>query len=395
MSYLKIRADHIFTGTELLDKSYMLIVDGNGEVEEIIREETGGDYYPGIICPGFINCHCHLELSHLRGLIPESTGLVDFVFKVVNERHLDETIIKDAIKAAEIEMIQCGTVAVGDICNNLSTLTQKNNENLFYYNFIEASGWKPEVAQMRFERARDLYDHFERSIVESKRGKMKTSIVPHAPYSVSEELWEFILPFFENRTVTIHNQETAFEDEFFQDGSGDLMRMYEMMNIQTDFVPKSKSSLQHYYQKLSKAASIILVHNTFINQEDVDFIKMNKEARDKTFFCICTNANLYIENALPPLPMLLKNNCQMVLGTDSLASNHQLSIPEEMKSIKKNFPEINTTELLKWATFNGAKALQLTDQLGSFEKGKNPGVVWINNVENGNITQASTAKKII
>lgn len=64
----------------------------------------------------------------------------------------------------------------------------------------------------------------------------------------------------------------------------------------------------------------------------------------------------------------------MVLGTDSLASNRSLNILDEMKTIQKNFPEIPLDEILQWATSNGAKALQMDDKLGSFEKGKRAGV---------------------
>jgi imidazolonepropionase-like amidohydrolase len=90
---------------------------------------------------------------------------------------------------------------------------------------------------------------------------------------------------------------------------------------------------------------------------------------------------LYIENALPPIEMLRKNNCKIVLGTDSLASNWSLNILDEIKTIRKNFPEIPLAETLQWGTSNGAKALQMDDVLGSFERGKRPGVVLVNEKE--------------
>jgi imidazolonepropionase-like amidohydrolase len=80
---------------------------------------------------------------------------------------------------------------------------------------------------------------------------------------------------------------------------------------------------------------------------------------------------------LPPLDLFRKNYCNIVLGTDSLASNWSLSILDEMKTIEKKFPQITLEEMLQWATSNGAKALGIDVQLGSFEKGKKPGVVLI------------------
>jgi len=157
MSYRKFRADHIFTGTEILDGSNVLITDENGIIEKIVPAEEAGDniqQFHGLLSPGLINCHCHLELSHMKGLIPEKTGLVDFVFKVVTERYFSEDEILDAIATAEDEMLSNGIVAVGDICNNTLTIPQKLKQRLAYYNFIEVSGWLPQIALTRFERSK-------------------------------------------------------------------------------------------------------------------------------------------------------------------------------------------------------------------------------------------------
>ncbi len=372
MSYRKYKADHLFTGREMLGSNKILVVKNNGVIEEIIDEKNAGEdieVYQGILSPGFINAHCHLELSHMKSLIPEKTGLIDFVYKVVTERHHDENEILSTIEKAENEMLANGIVAVGDICNNLLTLPQKQKGRLAYYNFIEASGWLPTIAKLRIERSLDIYTEF--SILNSQ-----LSIIPHAPYSVSEELWRLITPYFENKVVCIHNQETSFEDELFLQGTGDFLRMYELMNIDNSHhQPTKKSSLQTYFSKLQKAKSVILVHNTFTKQEDIDFVKENKSAEHRISFCLCVNANLYIEKTLPPVEMLIKNNCNIVLGTDSLASNWSLNLLDEMKTIQKKFPEISLQEILQWATFNGARALQMDKELGSFEKGKKPGVV--------------------
>ncbi len=237
MSYRKLRADKIFDGYRFIE-NHVLISTEEGIIEDIIAEENAGDdveVFPGILSPGFINCHCHLELSHMRGLIPEKTGLVDFVFKVVTERHHAEEEILQAIERAEDEMLKNGMIAVGDICNNSLTLSQKSKQRLHYYNFIESSGWLPSISQLRFERAKKLFDEFSNL-------NAPYSIVPHAPYSVSENLWSEIQPYFENRTVSIHNQETAFEDEFFLKGTGDFKRMYELMKIDNSHhVPTKKN----------------------------------------------------------------------------------------------------------------------------------------------------------
>jgi imidazolonepropionase-like amidohydrolase len=80
---------------------------------------------------------------------------------------------------------------------------------------------------------------------------------------------------------------------------------------------------------------------------------------------------------MPPIDMFRDNGCTMVLGTDSLASNWSLNILDEIKTIQKHHPSIPLEEMLQWATINGARALAMDNQLGSFEKGKKPGVVLI------------------
>lgn len=390
MQYRKIGAGKIFDGYRLRENA-VLVLKTDGTVVDLLPREEAGDgieQFDGIVSPGFVNCHCHLELSHMRGKIPEKTGLVDFVYKVVTERSASEEEILQAIADAEAEMKNAGIVAVGDICNNGLTLPQKEKGILFYYNFIEASGWLPAIAGTRFERAKALYDAFANqegsAIPTTKPQTPNCSIVPHAPYSVSEHLWQAIQPFFQGKTVSIHNQETRFEDEFFLQGTGDFQRMYQLMNIDNSHHrPTKRSSLQSYFQKLGEARNILLVHNTFTKEADVDFVHgawsaANHEqgnTQPQTFFCLCANANLYIEDALPPVEMLRKNNCNIVLGTDSLASNWSLSIMDEINTLRTHFPQIPLEELLQWATLNGAKALGTDDKIGSFEKGKKPGVV--------------------
>jgi aminodeoxyfutalosine deaminase len=300
-------------------------------------------------------------------------------------------------------------VAVGDICNNTLTRPQKLKQRLAYYNFIEVSGWSPQVASARFERSKNYYDAFVNIPGKDLRFMIYdsrfTSLVPHAPYSVSDELWNYMQPFFTGKTVSIHNQETAFEDDLFFNIEGDFVRMYDLMKIDNSFFqPTGKSSLQSYFKKLAAAEKLILVHNTFTKAEDVAFVNRQSSIandelsmvceKQQVFFCICINANLYIENSIPPIDMLMQNNCTMVLGTDSLASNHSLSLLDEMKNITKHFPHIQLETLLQWATINGARALQMQDVLGSFEKGKQPGIVLIEGLAGDNISASSTVRRL-
>jgi cytosine/adenosine deaminase-related metal-dependent hydrolase len=378
--YRKFSADKIFDGYSfLLQKA--IIVNASGVVIDVVDEQEGGDDIEklnGILCPGFINAHCHLELSHMKGHIPKHSGLVDFILKIVADRHYSEEDILEAIANAEDKMLQNGIVAVGDICNNALTITQKNKKRLHYHNFIEASGFIPAFAKERFDQSLSLLEAYsgKRSTEIDKRA----TITPHAPYSVSPEMFALINNLPDNNLLTIHNQETAAENEFFEKGTGDLLRLYRQMGIDISFFKATgKTSLQNWLPHFTKEQAIILVHNVCTSAEDLEFTKLRTQnSKLQTFICLCPNANLYISNTLPDVNMLMKHTENIVLGTDSLASNDELSIWAEIKTLQQHIKGLDLEVLLKWATSNGAKALQVDDRLGSFEKGKQPGVILIN-----------------
>jgi aminodeoxyfutalosine deaminase len=374
--YRKFWAHKIFDGYRFVEQK-VLVTDVTGVVVDIIDEKEAGDDVEklnGILCPGFINAHCHLELSHMKGHIPKHTGLVDFVLKVVTERHFAEHDILEAIEDAEDEMLQNGIVAVGDICNNTLTIPQKNKGRLGYHNFIEVSGFVPAFAKDRFDKSLAILQEYQ-----ATNNEQRATISPHAPYSVSTEIFAMINELPNNKLLTIHNQEGTAENEFFEKGTGDFLRLYQQMGIDISFFkPSGKTSLQTWLHYFTKGQTIISVHNVVTTATDIELSRLTiHDSRLQTFFCLCPNANLYISNTLPDVNMLMKHTDNIVLGTDSLASNDQLSILAEIKTLQQNCKDLEMATLLKWATSNGSKALQMNNKLGSFEKGKQPGVILI------------------
>lgn len=396
--YRKFTAPYIFTGTELLPQGNVLITDANGVIENLVPLQDAGEgieNFDGILSPGFINAHCHLELSHLKGRIPQKTGLVEFVFKVMTERHFAEPEILAAIANAEEEMLQNGIVAVGDICNNALTIPQKNKQRLRYHNFVEVSGFVPAFAQDRFDKAVTVLAQFQPQVNNNLQG---ASISPHAPYSVSPKLFELINNATANQLITIHNQETLAEEAFIKSKSGDFLKLYEKLGIDISFFePTGKSSLQSWLPYLDKNQSAILVHNVTTSAEDMEFTKhlTSNLQPSALHFCLCPNANLYITNTLPNVKMLMEESGNIVLGTDSLASNQQLNIWEEIKTLQQHFPQLQLKTLLQWATINGAKALQMDNTLGSFEKSKQPGIILIAGAENLQANKESASRRIL
>jgi cytosine/adenosine deaminase-related metal-dependent hydrolase len=375
MKYRKFQADKIFTGFELLDPGHVLIMDEDGKVMEILAEMDAGEEierFRGILCPGFINAHCHLELSHMKNCIPPHTGLIPFLMDVVTKRNHDQELILDCIEKAEREMELEGIVAVGDICNTSITLQTKCKSKIRWNNFIEVLGMKDEKAEANLLQYEGILHAFTGAAT-----NMKSSLVPHAPYSISNKTFEGI----NNRTghsiVSMHNQENPAEDELYTKGTGDFIQFFNKLGLPgSPFPVTEKSSLQSCLPHFNKQQRLILVHNTFTAEEDIVFaLDHAREHLSGIHFCICANANLYIENRMPPIDRLIKNKAEIVLGTDSYSSNWQLSIASEIRTIRKELPEVPLQLMLQWATINGARALERDDVLGSFEPGKKPGII--------------------
>ena len=386
MAYKKFTADNIFTGYEMLSGDSVLITDEKGTVLDIAnRKDAGGDIQElnGILTPGFVNCHCHLELSHLKGLVPKGTGMVQFLLTVMGNRDHPSAEMLGAIAAAEESMVHSGIVAAGDICNTDNTVLQKQQRSIHYHNFIEAAGFSEDIAGLRFGLALELYEKFGAD----------ASIAPHAPYSVSGNLFDLINKHEPGSLLTIHNQESHAENELFQRGTGDFLKLYSKAGIDiSDFKITGKTSIQSYLNKITRDHSLLLVHNTVTDQADLDWVFYNKTFLPELFWCICPNANLYINNRIADISLLVRAGCKMVVGTDSLASNDQLNMLEELKTLLERFSFLTLTELLKWATVNGARALRIADRYGSFERGKKPGLVLVENVSDGSLTGASSRK---
>jgi cytosine/adenosine deaminase-related metal-dependent hydrolase len=387
--YQKFQATQLFTGTELLEDQLVLITTKEGTVEGIVGMEDAGDdiqSLEGIFTTGFVNAHCHLELSHMKGMIPPHTGLQEFVKQIVSLRQVEPEAIQDAIVAAENEMYANGIVAVGDISNTLDTLAQKAKHNLAYYTFVELYDLDPTRAPDKIIEGIEKQKTFEQNCI-------RASLVPHAPYSVSNHLWKLLSAHFGAHTISMHNQETPDENDFFKSKTGPFLGMYERTKVSLDFFePTGLSSLQSVLPIFKNAHTSILVHNSFTNTDDIAAVK---KQMPKTFWCLCPNANQYIEQTMPPVELLRTNAANIIVGTDSYASNWSLNIVDELKTIQQHHQQIPLEEMLGWSTLNGARALQTDKHLGSFEKGKKPGVVLIENVGADNQIAAAISRRIL
>ncbi len=368
-------ADCIYPISQAPIKNGVVALDDQGVITSIGKKEAFASqnihHTKGIILPGFINTHCHLELSHLKGKVGTGTGLIDFLKKVVAFRDTDPAFILQRIKEEDAYMLQEGIVAVGDISNSIDTTLTKKNSAIRYYTFVEMFDFmQSSMTQATIQQYEEVFKAHEAN---EKNNKSK---VPHAPYTVTSSLMKFIAEQSTPAdTISIHNQETPPENEFLETKTGAFNAFFKHFGFNNvDLEPIGNSAIHYPMAYLNPKSKTLFVHNTQTTKEDIEAAQ---QWSDKVYWATCPNANLYIENALPNYQWFLDNNSKMTIGTDSLTSNWQLSIWEEIKTINKFQSYIPHQDLFKWACLNGAEALSFDDQLGSLEVGKKPGIVSI------------------
>ncbi|MFH0760819.1 MAG: amidohydrolase family protein [Bacteroidota bacterium] len=348
-------------------------------------EEAGLEFYNGMIVPGFINAHCHLELSHLKGQIPANTGLAGFLSRIRENRSGTPEEILRAAREADNMMFSGGISAAGDICNTTDTAGIKNTSPIRYHSFIEIFGLDPSTASSRFHQALLYTSSF-----------LLSTLTPHSPYSVSRTLWELFREHPElTRRISIHHAESEEERELLEKGTGPLADDFRHTGLDISQLPANAKEIFSLLNTYLPDSQVLLVHNLNFNPDLRHSSLITRHL--SLFYILCPNSNLYIHNRLPDFKRFAGSGEIVCLGTDSLASNRNLSIPEEMKTVQEAAPEIPFEVILRWATLNGAIALGMDDELGTLEPGKRPGLVNISpfDYNAGKLKPESRARRLI
>jgi cytosine/adenosine deaminase-related metal-dependent hydrolase len=344
----KIACEWVFDGNSLLPWQ-TLVMDGTGRVVAI---EDGAlpdaVRLKGLVSPAFVNAHCHLELSHLRGKIPKNTGMAGFVKAVQALRDPPrEEERAEAMEYALQEMRSSGIAAIGDICNGISSLAvKKHHPEFFFHNFIELFGLNPSMAEEIFLRGLGLLKDFGRH----------SSLTPHAPYSMSVSLRDKLFGYAKRREwpISIHLLESKEERQLFEALEGPMMDF--IRDIGAVFQAHHyRDAIQFVTESLPANCNALLVHCTEIRPEEAAAIATGWP---RTFFVLCPLANRYIHGTMPDGNLLRAHPGRVCLGTDSLAGNEGLSILAEMHCLQQA-QDLPSDLLLRSATVNGATALAL------------------------------------
>lgn len=318
----------------------------------------------GVLIPGLVNAHCHLELSALKGMISPGTGMAGFIRQVVGIRKEISQQEREAVVLREMDRLYAaGTQLVGDISNDATSLTAKTGHSLATHTFVEVLGLVPERAGPALATAREVEAAFHGA-------GLAASLTLHAPYSVSEEL---VKQFWQMppAAVSIHLMESVEEMQYFTNLTGPLAEAFLAMGLPLPPVAGLRPD-EWVWAHASQHQRGLAVHLTEAQPTDLERLTSRFP---NLYFGLCPRSNGYIHGTMPDIERLWPWRDRICLGTDSLASNADLNVWQEALALQDAFPWLPPEDLLQALTLNGARALGLAHRYGAFVEGATPGVV--------------------
>ena len=232
------------------------------------------EFYSGILLPGMVNAHCHLELSCLRGAIPAGGGFAAFARGMGAQRgRFDEEQRRRAIEAADARMWREGVAAVGDVANGESTFAVKARSAIRYRTFAELFG----LQSVSTAPVDGLLRH------------AATSLTPHSTYSVPDALFRRICS-GGDAPLSIHFMESPAEEALYR-GEGELAAWYAERGWRCDFLHYG-SPVERLVGSVPPTRSVLLVHNCCVTQRTIDRVTAHFTA--PVWWCLCPGSNRYI-----------------------------------------------------------------------------------------------------
>lgn len=317
------------------------------------------DLGPGVILPGLVNAHCHLELSHLAGLDRSiAGGLVPWVEALTAQRGAAaEEAVRAAARRAIRQLESTGTVAVGDVSNGLRHLDLLEASGLRAVVFYELIGFDPARADAILAGADEVLSLWRKSPL-----RTQVRVAAHAPYSVSPALFAGIAA--RGGPASLHLAESPAESRFVAQGDGEWRRFLDGRGLgAVPFDARGASPVAYVDGLGALRPGTVCAHCVQVDHADCATL-----AARGVFVALCPRSNRALAAGTAPVPRLLAAGVRLCLGTDSLASAPTLDLMEEMALLQAQFPELDSAEIVRMATAGGAAALGF-DDLGAVRPG--------------------------
>ena len=397
MGIIRIAASYVYTleSAEPLRNGFVEYDENDGTIIRtgVCEDPSSEEILQGALVPGFVNAHCHVELSHLHGKFYMGSGMAGFIDQINALRDWAGREVKQELVQKWMDkMWNDGVSAMADISNDDSSFDIKASHDMYTRTFLEVFGSEPEMCEGVMADVTAL------DALAQEKG-IDAAPTPHSCYTMSPALLgASAAAGLAKGYISYHSQESQEEEDLLLTGTGAMYENRVRNGMSTPPVT-GESSLKYFIDRLSAVVPapydqhILLVHNVCLQQDDIDAAK---KVMNNVYWAICPLSNIFIHNALPPVGLMRKNALDIAIGTDSLSSNDDLSMIKEIACIHENFPEVPMNEIFTWASLNGARFLSKDDVLGTIAPGKKPGIVLVDGLDaDGNVTSDSKSVRLV
>lgn len=362
-----------------LIKNPLIVLSDSGEVLSVEENVTNVDsmeqveFHNGLLIPGMVNSHSHLEYSYVLGKIKRGSGLPTFISSIINIKQTDPTTDEIKAEKAAIEdanMFEEGVVAVADHNNNDYVVEIKKRSKIYYHTLVEMFDLDGKTSDEAFAWGLDrVKAHTDQNLA--------ATIIPHATYTMEDRLLALCTG---KATSDKGIKATGVASIHFKE-SVDMGGPDESSRVFATLSPDR--------------SSFMLVHAIYASKEDID--RAVEILGNKLTVVTCPLSNIFIENNITNIDYLMKKGVRIAIGTDSLSSNTVISMVEEMRSLQEHYPNIPLQTIVQWATENGAATLGIESWAGTIEAGKRPGIVNITgvNFDTMTLTENSRGHRLI
>jgi aminodeoxyfutalosine deaminase len=322
------------------------------------------------ILPALVNAHTHLELSWMQGRVPPGDAMPAWAARLISERQQGDSIHqrstagadlrRDAIVAAIAEARASGTGIVGDVTNTLEAYGPLAASRLSATVFFELLGFRAADPAGLVDAAKGRLADLPSS------NRLQCAVAPHAPYSVSPNLFRAIATAAAGRPLSVHLGESPEEIRFLRDGQGPWRDLLERIGAwNPDWVAPECGSVEYMLRLGLLTDCLIAVHGVQFNDDE-----LGQLASCGATVVACPRSNRWTGAGVPPISRFYRSGVRVAIGTDSLASVEDLNLFSEMVAVRRLCPDISAGHILRSATLDGAVALGFGRELGSISPGK-------------------------
>jgi cytosine/adenosine deaminase-related metal-dependent hydrolase len=370
-----LHADHVLPGDAPAIADGAVVVDGDGVIAdvgpaaELLPRHAGAraTRVRGVVFPGLVNAHTHVELSAMRGKVPGGRGFIPWVDGLVTARsELVPDEEAEGVEAGVAELERTATVAVGDVTNSLAAVRALARRGIGGSVFHEVFGMDRAAALRRIE---GLAAELAERVPEWPTSDLAYAPAPHTLFTLHEDGARALLDMAakSGQRTSLHLAEHAVERRAIEHGDGPAPEWFATRIRQRPSFP-----MRPLFD-LAEDVGALRSHVLLVHLTDARPDELARVARGGATVVLCPRSNLHIEGRLPPLLAVREVGLEAALGTDSLASNASLDVLAEARALADRFPSVPKWELVKMATWNGARALDRRD-LGRVARGARPGI---------------------